>query len=123
LGGMSPEERHRVRIRAKRLRYVVEGLASALPDEHSARAYAKRLSKLQDMLGRANDAVTGARLLDAIGPPESVAPRAREWLLARVNAEAGKLDSLAREIADTRRFWRGKRVVEKEEPTARAAHD
>src|SRR5262249_24163724 len=121
LGGMSPEERHRVRIRAKRLRYVVEGLASVFPDAHAAKAYAKRLAKLQDTLGRANDAATGVRLLDAIGPHESLAPRAREWLCARVSAEDGKLDSLAREIADAHRFWHRRDEGTKKEPAPRPA--
>jgi CHAD domain-containing protein len=108
LATMSVEERHRVRIAAKRLRYVIEGLASAMPDEKVARGYAKRLARLQDALGRANDAVTGTRLLDAIAPPESIAPRARERLQAQARGEAGDLDAIARSIAATPRFWRRK---------------
>ena len=120
LGEMSVEERHRVRIAAKRLRYVVEGLAAALPDEKRAREYAKRLARLQDALGRANDAVTGARLLGAIAPPEAIAPRVRERLEAQARGEALELEAIARSIAATERLWRRKHERGEDSPAAPA---
>jgi CHAD domain-containing protein len=98
-------ERHRVRIDAKRLRYVVEGLAPAL-DAVAARRYAQRLTRLQDALGHANDAVAGERLLASLGPPADLAAFAKHWLAGRIRAETAKLPRLARDITDARPFWR-----------------
>jgi len=98
-------ERHRARIDAKRLRYVVEGLAPAL-DALAARRYARQLSRLQDALGSANDAVTGERLLQTLHPPAALAAHAKHWLAGRIRAETGKLPRLASEITGARPFWR-----------------
>lgn len=98
-------ERHRARIDAKRLRYVVEGLAPAL-DALAARRYARQLSRLQDALGRANDAVAGERLLQTLHPPAALAAHAKRWLAGRIRGETGKLPRLASEITGARPFWR-----------------
>jgi CHAD domain-containing protein len=98
-------ERHRARIDAKRLRYVVEGLAPAL-DALAARRYARQLSRLQDALGRANDAVAGERLLQTLHPPAALAALAKHWLAGRIRGETRKLPRLASEITGARPFWR-----------------
>jgi CHAD domain-containing protein len=98
-------ERHRVRIDAKRLRYVVEGLAPAL-DAVAARRYARRLSSLQDALGRANDAATGKRLLAKLEPPAALAAFAKRWMKARIESERSGLTRLADDITGARPFWR-----------------
>jgi inorganic triphosphatase YgiF len=105
LASASVEERHRTRIDAKRLRYVVEGLAPAL-DARAARRYARMLSRLQDALGRANDAVTGRRLLATLRPPAGLAAFAHDWLAARIADEAGSVEGLARDITHMKPFWR-----------------
>ncbi|MGZ5063655.1 MAG: CYTH and CHAD domain-containing protein [Usitatibacter sp.] len=105
LPSMSAEERHRVRIEAKRQRYGVEGLAAIFPGRRERR-YAKRLSALQDALGRANDAVTGARLLAAIEPPGDFAAFARGWFAARSEPDPALLATLASRLAGSPRFWR-----------------
>jgi CHAD domain-containing protein len=105
LAHASMAERHRVRIDAKRLRYVVEGLAPAL-DAVAAKSYARRLSSLQDALGRANDAVAGERLLGELEPPAELAAFARKWLAARIDAETAKLPQLAHDITNSSPFWR-----------------
>jgi CHAD domain-containing protein len=98
-------ERHRVRIAAKRLRYVVEGLAPAL-DAVAARRYAQRLARLQEALGRANDAVAAQRLLEELEPPASLAASAKKWLHGRIDSETAALDRLASYITRSRPFWR-----------------
>ena len=98
-------ERHRARIDAKRLRYVVEGLAPAL-DALAARRYARQLSRLQDALGSANDAVAGERLLQTLRPPAALGAHAKHWLAGHIRAETGKLPRLTSEISATRPFWR-----------------
>jgi inorganic triphosphatase YgiF len=105
LAGASVEERHQTRIDAKRLRYVVEGLAPTL-DAKQAKHYAKLLSKLQDALGRANDAVTGRRLLARLQPPASLGAFAHDWLAARIADETKNLDALAHDITHFKPFWR-----------------
>ena len=104
LAGLDIEERHRVRIHAKRLRYGVEGLASVL-DKQAARRFAHRLSDLQDALGRANDAVTGLRLLESLEPPGAFAGFARGWLAARREADAPQLKKVAARAAAATGLW------------------
>ncbi len=57
-----PERRHRARIAAKRLRYAAEFFESLYPPEFM-QPYIRRLSSLQDALGRLNDAVVAEGLL------------------------------------------------------------
>ncbi|HEX6912018.1 MAG TPA: CHAD domain-containing protein, partial [Longimicrobium sp.] len=58
---LSMEERHRLRIEAKRLRYLLEPFADGDDD---ARALVKQLKKLQDLLGEMHDAHVARLLLD-----------------------------------------------------------
>ena len=105
LARASMDERHRTRIDAKRLRYVVEGLAPAL-DRREAKRYARVLSQLQDALGRANDAVTGRRLLGKLKPAANLRAFAHDWLAARIADEGGSLHELAQQVVATKPFWR-----------------
>ncbi|HSW82359.1 MAG TPA: hypothetical protein VLH12_02740, partial [Usitatibacter sp.] len=75
-------------------------------DAVAARRYARQLSRLQDALGSANDAVAGERLLQTLHPPAKLAALAKHWLAGRIREETGKLPRLASEIADARAFWR-----------------
>jgi CHAD domain-containing protein len=104
LAELDIEERHRVRIRAKRLRYGVEAVASIM-DGGAARRFAHRLSDLQDALGRANDAVTGLRLLESLEPPGAFAGFARGWLAARREADAPRLKKVAAKAAAATGLW------------------
>lgn len=62
---LSGEERHKVRLALKRLRYSADFFRS-LYDKGTATPYLKRLSKLQDGLGRLNDVETAAKLLEEL---------------------------------------------------------
>jgi CHAD domain-containing protein len=62
IGEMSEKERHRLRIRIKRLRYTVDMLESLFV-RRRIEAWLKVLSDLQDTLGALNDIVLGRRLL------------------------------------------------------------
>jgi len=104
LSRASMQARHRTRIDAKRLRYVVEGLAPAV-DRREAKRYSRVLSQLQDALGRANDAVTGRRLLARLKPAASLGAFAHDWLAARIADEGGNLRELAQQIVETKPFW------------------
>lgn len=55
---LDPEKRHKVRIRAKNLRYAIEFFAGVLPDDKKAKrrdAALSALRELQDALGALND--------------------------------------------------------------------
>lgn len=74
------EEQHRVRIRAKRLRYALDLFAAALPARPTAR-YAEQLAHLQDELGALNDvAVAAARLPRLARAARADATAALAWL-------------------------------------------
>ncbi|MGK5079703.1 CHAD domain-containing protein [Janthinobacterium sp. HLX7-2] len=61
----TPQQRHQVRIAAKKTRYATQFLASLLPSR-AVKPYVARLSALQDELGKLNDMQVGDRLLQAL---------------------------------------------------------
>jgi triphosphatase len=67
-GRMGPAERHKLRIAVKNLRYAVELLAS-LFDPSDMERYVKRLKRLQDDLGYANDVRVAHELVAGLCPP------------------------------------------------------
>jgi CHAD domain-containing protein len=58
----TPNQRHRLRLAAKKLRYALEFFASLYP-RRAARAYLEALIELQDELGRYNDQITARTLV------------------------------------------------------------
>jgi CHAD domain-containing protein len=66
---LSPEERHRVRISAKKLRYACE-FFSSLYSHKQVRRYLAALTGLQDVLGILNDAATTEQLLQQLKPTD-----------------------------------------------------
>jgi inorganic triphosphatase YgiF len=62
LAELSPRQLHRLRIRAKRLRYAIELLAPLFGGPAPDRA-ARRLAELQDVLGHLNDQATAEQLV------------------------------------------------------------
>lgn len=74
LAALSPEERHRVRIAAKKLRYGSEFFASLYPEKKATKrrkAFLSALSDLQDSLGALNDMETGRDILDDLSHAEA----------------------------------------------------
>jgi inorganic triphosphatase YgiF len=104
---LDAEERHRLRIDVKRVRYGIDALASLFPEKRVAR-YLENLEALQDGLGHANDAVTAQRLLPELEPPAELATFARGWLSAQAAGDSAVLEALVERLAKTRRFWKGK---------------
>jgi inorganic triphosphatase YgiF len=102
------EERHALRIAAKKQRYAAEFFAPLLQRKR-ARAYVDALAGLQDVLGRGNDAVTAARLvaLVARGKDDRAATALRGWIAAQGAAAAPLLAPAWARFARTRRFWTG----------------
>ncbi|HEV7463125.1 MAG TPA: CHAD domain-containing protein, partial [Methyloceanibacter sp.] len=111
----SVRQRHKLRIRAKRLRYATEFFASTVPGEKSARRRAEALSALKDLqgaLGGLNDLATRHTLITdgaegQAAESEKVAPAARLGP-AGINAERLLLEAeqaFAR-FAQTKAFWK-----------------
>jgi CHAD domain-containing protein len=105
LASMTPAQRHRVRIDAKRLRYGVEGLASLFKARRVKR-YLRGLTALQDALGRLNDAAAARRLLAGLDLPQAFAAFARGWCAARLHGDPVLLQSIAERLQGSKRFWR-----------------
>lgn len=109
LAELGVEERHRLRIRIKKLRYAGEFFASLFP-EGRARRFLAGLAVLQDRLGALNDLAVASHMLEIT---EDTDPQ-RAWeagIVAgwhasrapRLLAEAGKA---WKAFADLPRFWR-----------------
>lgn len=65
LDGMNAEERHRLRIEIKKLRYAVEFLESLFSD-NAVKPYTAALKQLQDSLGAMNDLSVARTLTDEL---------------------------------------------------------
>ena len=104
LAQRTPEERHAVRIDAKRLRYAVDGFASLFREKRVER-YLRELSDLQDVLGTSNDAATAARLLAGLDPPADFAAFARGYLAARIEGDSHTAEARVERLTSSRQFW------------------
>lgn len=78
---LTPEERHRMRIAFKKLRYTLEFFASLLP-QRKLKLYLAALAQLQDELGLINDHVTAAQLIEAVLGPDRKGP-VHGWIAGR----------------------------------------
>ncbi|HZP09612.1 CHAD domain-containing protein [Methyloceanibacter sp.] len=110
---LSAAERHKLRIRAKRLRYATEFFASTFPGERNIKRRDELLSALkdlQDALGGLNDLETRHGLMgraegDGVAPEMQAAipdPAREEASRARFLADAER--AFAR-FADAKAFW------------------
>jgi CHAD domain-containing protein len=105
-----PEERHRVRIAAKKLRYAAEFFKALYPAKRVAR-YVEALEDLQDILGALNDAAVVDRLLAEVaaggGRPtaQGIDGLVRGWVAAVAQHELARFRRAWREFADAKPFW------------------
>jgi triphosphatase len=116
LDTLSPEDRHQVRIAAKKLRYGAEffgGLYTGKKASKRHAAFVKALSELQDCLGDLNDIATGHELLDDLTDTNLKATSAvfaAGVTAADIEARSGKLLKAAakahEELVEMRPFWR-----------------
>ncbi len=101
-------ERHRVRIAAKRLRYVAEFFAPLFAAKRAA-AYMRELYALQDALGALNDLVTARRLLARLPQARAAAPAVRRWMAERRSAELVNAQAALERLRECRHFWKRSR--------------
>lgn len=117
---LDPEERHRVRIAAKKLRYGAEFFASLFSGKKARRrhkAFGAALSDLQDNLGSLNDLATAHAVMAGLAE-DTAAPDALDGQalfaagLATADSEAKADDLLAGcaeahgRLTDLKPFWR-----------------
>lgn len=120
LDRLSPEDRHRVRIEAKKLRYGAEFFGALFSDKKARRrhkAFVAALSDLQDHLGALNDLATAHTIADDLaarrtadgGADTGAALFAAGLTAADMESRAGALLAHAarahEELVDVRRFW------------------
>src|SRR5437868_1359410 len=109
----APEQRHRLRIALKKLRYTAEATASLYPPDAVAPLTA-RLKRLQDELGHLNDVRVGHEILAALasddGPDTASAEaggRMFDWHERRLIDREPKLREHLRELFEAQPFWHG----------------
>jgi inorganic triphosphatase YgiF len=114
LAEASPPDRHRLRVQLKKLRYAAEFTACLHPGRRAER-YAKRLARLQDLLGHLNDVANAERQLAALLPRlDAAAPAGAAraagfvdgWLAHSAHAAAARLPERWERFEDAPRPWR-----------------
>ena len=114
LSRLSPDERHRLRLAVKKLRYAAEFFAPLFVDKQVG-PYLKRISKVQDAFGALNDASTVqqvlALLLKAPGKREKElhegAAFIAGWHLGRVRGGWHAARKHWKRLVKTEAFWEG----------------
>lgn len=108
LPAAGPEERHRVRIGAKKLRYCAEFFSTLYPHK-KVRRYVDALADLQDALGLINDAAVSAGMLAELNTGGRIDPRVigivQGWLAAGESRTIARLPRAWDEFDQCRRFW------------------
>lgn len=111
--GQSAEQRHRLRIALKKLRYGAELLAS-LYEGNEVDRFVKRVKQLQDDLGWANDVRVGHDILAELAPSASrngaiaaAGRRMLEWHEHRLADSEPKLRKHLHRLFEAEPFWRG----------------
>ena len=110
--GLDDAQRHRLRKRAKRLRYATE-FCAALFERRAVRRYLKALRGLQERLGAVSDATMAMQAYAPRAGAEPAAMFALGWLAARREALIGAAGPELKRFAKVERYWtkgKGKRA-------------
>ena len=100
------DERHAIRIAAKKLRYATEFFAPLFPARR-AKAYRKALAVLQDELGAFNDAAVAPRVAAALAGPTAAATVAIEsWSAGRAGASGRGIAAAWSAFEAVAPFWK-----------------
>ena len=95
---------HRVRKRAKRLRYLAE-FAAPLFGRRRAQEFSDRLKPVQDALGLSNDELMALRAYRSLAPQDPKAWFAVGWLSARREPNAMACQQAIMRFGKARPFW------------------
>ena len=107
-GELDDATRHRLRKRAKRLRYAAE-FCAALFGGRSVRRYLKALRALQERLGAVSDVLMAIDAFAPRAPAEPHAMFALGWLVARREALIDAAAPGLKAFKEVERFWKTKR--------------
>ena len=102
---LEPEQRHRLRKRGKRLRYLAEFVAP-LYGGHASVAYLAALEPAQDALGEYNDLAVAQAAARAVAAHDPHAWFAVGWLAARQEAGIGACRKALAKVGDAEPFWK-----------------
>jgi triphosphatase len=102
--GLDETRQHRVRKRAKRLRYLAE-FAAPLFGSRRTQSFADALKPVQDALGRYNDELMALRAYRALTTGQPLAWFAVGWLSARREGNALACQDAIAQFARARPFW------------------
>jgi inorganic triphosphatase YgiF len=121
LGGkraeLSEEELHRLRLRAKKMRYGAQAFASLYRGKRTEK-YLFHLANIQDHLGSLNDATVGRQLLvdliERVTCERSLSATDTSllqgvvlgWQSSRINHDLGGFRSTWKAFRDQRKFWK-----------------
>jgi CHAD domain-containing protein len=115
--GQSEEQRHRLRIAMKKLRYACELLA-VLYDPVESKRFIQRLKRLQDDLGDINDVHVGREIVVGLaepGAPETgialAGRRMFAWHARRLADNEPRLRRRLQQLLETKPFWPGAEPV------------
>ncbi|MEO5696189.1 MAG: CHAD domain-containing protein [Burkholderiaceae bacterium] len=97
--------RHRLRKRAKRLRYAAE-FCAALFERKAVRRYLRALRALQDRLGALSDVVMAIESITARPERDAQAMFALGWFTARREPLIGAVAPESESFAKVERFWK-----------------
>lgn len=105
---LEDDQRHQLRINAKKARYAAEFFRGLFPRK-VAQAYARRLAEMQDCLGSMNDAVVGRRLVEELIAGGAELGRANDlltgWHAARIAGDMPRAARISRKVAKLDPFW------------------
>ena len=110
---LDAEQRHRLRIQLKKLRYCTDFFRCIFPDKRR-RAFSKELGRLQDLFGALNDAATAERLVRSLaggGAGEAQLEAARAggliigWHAAEAHRGRAGLVKQWRRLVGAKPFW------------------
>jgi triphosphatase len=109
------EARHDLRLAVKKLRYTVDFFLPLFGEDGTAKRYARRLSRLQERLGRFNDAGATRHLIAELALDGMPVP-AREalgavlgWQACRLASAETEVSAAWRDFRDAPRPWAGRR--------------
>lgn len=108
LAGLEDDNRHRVRIAAKQLRYAAEFFAGLYPGRKAGRRreiFLGAIEDLQNQLGHLNDLASGRALFDELGIVDAgtILAQGKKGDPARLLPKA---EDACDRLIDAKRFWR-----------------
>ena len=115
LKSMPPEERHRLRLAVKKLRYGTDFLLPLCGDGKIVKRFRDRLAELQEELGSYNDMATTAALLSGLGmetPDSRIAAAAISgWQASSMMNAEHRLRDTWRDFIKTKVPWKSETVA------------